>query len=56
LMVLMSQPRCSPRLLRVMKSRRNERSKLGPRASGTRDSGLQPLPRRKRGFWKRVRG
>jgi len=38
LMVFSSQPRCSPRLLRVMEPNRNSRPRLGPRASDSWDS------------------
>lgn len=38
LMVFSSQPICSPRLLRVMEPYRSNRSRLGPRASGSWNS------------------
>jgi hypothetical protein len=38
LMVFSSQPRCSPRLLRVMEPNRNNGPRLGPRASDSWDS------------------
>lgn len=39
LMLCSSQPRCSPRLLRVMESDRNNRSKFNPHASASQVSG-----------------